>query len=70
MTSLSSTCDAPSELDTGGTKKQKVVLVSRETGTLWLIGWLFTIGFAHLSFWKGVLGVIVWPYFLGDYLAS
>lgn len=35
------------------------------TGTIWFIGWLFTIGFLHLSFWKGVLAIIVWPYFLG-----
>lgn len=34
-------------------------------GGLWLIGWLFTIGFLHLAFWQGVLAVIVWPYFLG-----
>lgn len=46
------------------------MLVSRATGTLWLAGWLFTIGFAQLSFWKAVLAVIVWPYFLGVLLAS
>lgn len=34
-------------------------------GALWLIGWLFTIGFIHLPFWKAVLAVIVWPYYLG-----
>ena len=34
-------------------------------GTVWFIGWLFTIGLLHLSFWKGVLGLIVWPYYLG-----
>jgi hypothetical protein len=32
---------------------------------LWSIGWLFTIGYLRLSFWKGVLAIIVWPYFLG-----
>jgi hypothetical protein len=35
------------------------------TGTLWAIGWLFTIGFLKLTFWKGVLAAIVWPYYLG-----
>ena len=35
-------------------------------GTLWFIGWLFTIGFADLTFWKGVLAIVVWPFFLGD----
>jgi uncharacterized membrane protein len=35
------------------------------TGTAWFAGWLFTIGFLHLSFWKGVLAIVLWPYFLG-----
>jgi uncharacterized membrane protein len=35
------------------------------SGLLWFIGWLFTIGFVHLGFWKGVLGLVIWPYFLG-----
>jgi hypothetical protein len=34
-------------------------------GGIWIIGWLFTIGFLNLSFWKGVLAIFVWPYFLG-----
>ncbi len=34
-------------------------------GGFWLASWLFTIGFLHLGFWKGVLALIVWPYFLG-----
>jgi hypothetical protein len=34
-------------------------------GPLWFGGWLFTIGYLHLSFWGGVLGLILWPYFLG-----
>lgn len=34
-------------------------------GSVWFAGWLFTIGFLHLMFWKGVLAVVVWPYYLG-----
>lgn len=34
-------------------------------GLLWLGGWLFTIGFLHLTFWKGVLAIVLWPYYLG-----
>jgi hypothetical protein len=34
-------------------------------GTLWIMGWLFTIGYLKLSFWKGVLALIIWPYYLG-----
>ena len=39
-------------------------------GTVWFIGWLFTIGLLHLPFWKGVLGLIVWPYYLGVTLST
>ncbi|HZW38326.1 MAG TPA: hypothetical protein VFF33_03410 [Ignavibacteriaceae bacterium] len=39
-------------------------------GIIWFIGWLFTIGYLKLSFWNGVLGIIVWPYFLGDHFAN
>ena len=34
-------------------------------GMIWFIGWLFTIGFVNLVWWKILLGVIIWPYFLG-----
>jgi hypothetical protein len=35
------------------------------SGVLWFAGWLFTIGFCHLVWWKAVLALLVWPYFLG-----
>lgn len=38
-------------------------------GVLWFIGWLFTIGFLGLGFWRGLLAIIVWPYFIGAHLA-
>ena len=34
-------------------------------GIVWFIGWLFTIGFLQLHFWKGLLALVVWPYYLG-----
>ncbi|MEK7063460.1 MAG: hypothetical protein AAB955_02070 [Patescibacteria group bacterium] len=37
---------------------------------IWVIGWLFTIGYLKLAFWNGVLAVIVWPYFLGVSFSS
>lgn len=37
-------------------------------GSLWFAGWLFTIGFLKLSFWKGVLGLLAWPYFIGTHV--
>ena len=38
-------------------------------GTVWVAAWLFTIGFLHLSFWQGVLAVLLWPYYLGVHFA-
>lgn len=34
-------------------------------GMLWFAAWLFTIGVAQLSFWKAVLALVIWPYFIG-----
>jgi hypothetical protein len=34
-------------------------------GTIWFIGWLFTIGYAHLVLWQIFAGIVIWPYFLG-----
>ena len=42
-----------------------MIEVQQACGGLWLIGWLFSIGYLGLSFWRGVLALIVWPYFLG-----
>lgn len=39
-------------------------------GSAWAIGWIFTIGFLHLSFWKGVLAIVIWPYYLGVALSA
>lgn len=34
-------------------------------GMVWIAAWLFTIGFLHLTFWRGVFAIVLWPYFLG-----
>jgi hypothetical protein len=34
-------------------------------GLLWIAAWLFTIGFLELTFWKAVVAILIWPYFLG-----
>ncbi len=36
-----------------------------QVGSVWFIGWLFTLGFAKLGFFKAILGLILWPYYLG-----
>ena len=46
-------------------RPRSIVLSTPLAGMLWCGGWMFTIGFAQLSFWKAVLAVIIWPYFLG-----
>jgi len=35
---------------------------------IWFIGWLFTISFAQLVWWKVILGIVVWPLYLGQML--
>ena len=40
------------------------------SGGLWIIGWLFTIGYLKLAFWNGVLAFILWPYYLGVALSA
>lgn len=39
-------------------------------GTLWIAGWLFSIGYLKLGFWTGLIGILVWPYFIGAHLAG
>ena len=39
-------------------------------GGIWMIGWLFTIGFLGLSLWQGVLALVIWPYYLGVLLSK
>jgi hypothetical protein len=39
-------------------------------GGMWIAGWLFTIGYLQLTFWKGVLALILWPYYIGSALTS
>jgi len=34
-------------------------------GVIWFAGWLFTISFANLVWWKIILGIVIWPYYLG-----
>ena len=33
---------------------------------LWMAGWLFTIGFADLSIGRGILALLLWPYYVGS----
>jgi hypothetical protein len=38
-------------------------------GPIWLIGWLFTMGFTSMTFGgKAIFAVVIWPYYLGQAL--
>ncbi len=50
-------------------EKSRVEVVVR-SGLGWGTGWLFTIGYADLGFWKAVLGLLIWPLQLGQELSS
>jgi hypothetical protein len=39
--------------------------VAGVVGPLWFAGWLFTLGFVKLGFFKGLLAAAIWPYYLG-----
>lgn len=42
-----------------------IVVAQDFFGGLWAIGWLFTIGYLQLRFGKGLLAIVLWPYYLG-----
>ena len=46
---------------------EKVKVVQRHSfaGCAWIASWLFTMGFLHLGFWRGVAAVVIWPYYIG-----
>jgi uncharacterized membrane protein len=46
----------------------KGAAASAGMGVIWFIGWLFTIGYVQLVWWKIILGIVVWPYFLGVHI--
>lgn len=37
-------------------------------GLLWFGAWLFTLGFLHPGLGKGLLALLLWPYYLGEVL--
>jgi hypothetical protein len=39
-------------------------------GTLWFGAWLFTLGLLHLNLWKGILAIVLWPFYLGASFSS
>jgi|SRR5579871_2393806 len=52
--------------DRGEENMEKIKIEQHSfAGTLWVGAWLFTIGFLQFGFWKAVLAIVLWPYYLG-----
>ena len=59
------------ETEGAAKKPQKIRIVQHPfAGGLWCAAWLFTIGYLHLSFWKGVLAILLWPYYIGVHVSA
>ncbi len=50
--------------------KDRTIKVQSQCGALWFVGWLFTLGFLKLGFWKGLIAIIIWPYYIGTWAAA
>jgi hypothetical protein len=46
-------------------KPRTIKVESGLIGGFWFIGWLFTLAYANLDLGKALLGLIIWPYYLG-----
>ena len=58
------------EADTQGKPIQKIRIEQHSfVSIVWMAAWLFTIGFLHLNFWRGVLAIVLWPYYLGSHFS-
>jgi hypothetical protein len=53
-------------------KHQQKIRIEQHSiaGCLWFAAWLFTIGYLHLQFWRGVFALIVWPYYIGVHVGA
>ena len=49
----------------GSGNYSRPIKVDTGMGIIWFIGWMFTIAFAELIWWQALLGLIIWPYYLG-----
>ena len=59
------------ETECAAKKPQTIRIVQHPlAGGLWCAAWLFTIGYLHLSFWRGVLAILLWPYYIGVHVSA
>lgn len=61
----------PPEITNGKTSTPQRIRIEQHSavGMLWFVGWLFTLGLLDLGFWRGVLALFIWPYYLGTTFA-
>jgi hypothetical protein len=54
------------------TKQPQKIQIQQHTfmGMAWCGAWLFTIGFLHLNFWRGLLAIVLWPYYIGAHFSA
>ena len=55
-------------LSEGGSKRSSTTVRVDPSGAVVIVGiwaWLFTIGYLHLTFWQGVLAIVLWPVYIG-----
>jgi hypothetical protein len=56
--------------DTDEVSDSKDISISVGRGLPWFTLWIFTIAFANLCFYQGVLALAIWPYYLGEAIAT
>jgi hypothetical protein len=49
----------------GSDTNSRPIRVDTGMGIVWIIGWMFTIAFTQQVWWQALLGLIIWPYYLG-----
>jgi hypothetical protein len=54
------------------TKHPQRIQIQQHTfmGMAWCGAWLFTIGYLHLNFWRGLLAIFLWPYYIGVHFSA
>jgi hypothetical protein len=64
-------CEPVMEKDVERSRPERIRIEQHSSaGLFWIAAWLFTIGFLRLTFWRGVLALLLWPYYLGTALTS
>ncbi|MGO9337930.1 MAG: hypothetical protein ACLPY1_10520 [Terracidiphilus sp.] len=59
------------EPDTRANRPQNVRIEQHSLmGCLWFAAWLFTIGYLHLNLWKGIIAIVLWPYYIGLHFSA